>query len=463
MTTPTLHRVDPAILGEYDVRGTVGRTLFPADVHALARALATQVRAGGGRRMAVGWDGRLSSPELGRAAVEGVRAAGVDVLELGTVPTPLLYFAVHELADGGIQVTGSHNPPDQNGLKFMRGTQTVYGEAIRELARLAESGSYAAGRGRVYPISVMDAYLDTALRDAPTGGLSVVWDPGNGAAGDVITELTRRLPGTHTLINAAIDGTFPAHHPDPTVPENLAQLQRAVIDGGHDLGVAFDGDGDRLGAVDRHGRPLAGDELLLMLAREVVAANPGAPVIADVKTSRVVFDALTEWGAEPVMWKTGHALIKAKMRELNAPLAGEMSAHIFFNDTWYGFDDAIYAAIRLVRCLDATDGDLAAMKDALPPTVATPERRIPVPGERKVEIIEQVRASLADSPHAVIAIDGVRATLPDGWWLIRASNTQDVLVARCEAGSEAALHRLAADLRQRLTHAGVPSENVQSL
>jgi len=410
----------------------------------------------GASTVAVGWDGRLTSPDLAEAVIEGVRAAGADALVVGEGPTPLLYFAVHHLdAGGGIQVTGSHNPPDYNGLKLMRGVATLHDDAIQELGRMAERGDFAVGNGRLREVDLHAAYLDRVLVDAPKRGISAVWDPGNGAVATVLSDLVARLPGQHTVINGAVDGRFPAHHPDPTVPENLADLQKAVEAGGHDLGFAFDGDGDRLGAVDRYGRILAGDELLLLLARDVAHTHPGAPIIADVKASRSLFDGIAEAGGEPVMWKTGHALIKEKLRTLNAPLAGEMSAHIFFNDRWYGFDDAIYAAVRVLQALEQRCEDLAIFKDSLPHVVNTPEIRFPCPGERKWSIVETVRHELAAEHATVTAIDGVRVDTEDGWWLLRASNTQDVLVARCEALDGDGLARLRRHLSNHLTRAGL--------
>jgi len=456
------HRFDPTILREYDIRGVVGETLTLDDARALGRAFATRVRGSrdqaGSSRVALGYDGRLSSPELAEGVAEGLRASGADVLWVGRGPTPMLYFAVHELgADGGIQVTGSHNPPTYNGFKMMQGTNAVFGADIRDLGRIAADGGYAEGAGRLHETPVLDAYTARLRRglDLPAG-LNIAWDPGNGAVGDVLTPLAADLPGTHHLINAEVDGTFPAHHPDPTVPENLAQLQAEVRGRGCDLGFAFDGDGDRIGVVDGQGRILWGDQILVLLAGEVLRERPGSPIIADVKASQSLFDAIAAAGGQPVMWKTGHSLIKTKMREIAAPLAGEMSGHIFFADRWYGFDDALYAAFRVLEALARRGESLAAFRDRLPTVVNTPEIRFPCPEDRKTAAIAEVKERLAAEGAEVADIDGVRVTTADGWWLLRASNTQDVLVARCEAHDEDGLDRLKALLREQIELSGLP-------
>jgi len=453
----TAHRFDPSILRAYDVRGVVGETLTLADAAALGRAFGTVVRETGGRRVALGYDGRLSSPELAESLADGLARAGVDVDWIGRGPTPMLYFAVHHLeTDGGIQVTGSHNPPDYNGFKMMLGTRAFFGEDIQRLGRIAAEGAFADGAGELARHAVRDAYTRRILRDhVPMRPLRIVWDPGNGAVGDVLPAVTEGLAGGHELLNAEVDGTFPAHHPDPTVPENLTQLRDTVRARHADLGFAFDGDGDRIGVVDAHGEILWGDQILALLAEPVLAARPGAAVIADVKASAILFDRIAELGGEPVMWKTGHSLIKAKMAETGAPLAGEMSAHLFFADTWYGFDDALYAAVRVLGALARRGGSLADFRASLPAVVNTPEIRFDCPGERKFAVIDEVRARLAERGAEVVGIDGVRVNTEDGWWLLRASNTQDVLVARCEARDADGLARLKALLRDELTASGV--------
>ncbi len=453
----TAHRFDPSILRAYDVRGVVGETLTLADAAALGRAFGTVVRGNGGSRVALGYDGRLSSPELAESLADGLARAGVDVAWIGRGPTPMLYFAVHHLeTDGGIQVTGSHNPPDYNGFKMMLGTRAFFGDDIQRLGRIAAEGAFAEGAGAYREHVVRTAYARRILQDkAPMRPLRVIWDPGNGAVGDVLPEVAAELPGSHDVLNGVVDGTFPAHHPDPTVPANLEQLRTAVRERRADLGFAFDGDGDRIGLVDAEGEILWGDQILALLAEPVLAERPGARVIADVKASAILFDRIAELGGEPVMWKTGHSLIKAKMAETGAPLAGEMSAHLFFADTWYGFDDALYAALRVLNALARRGGSLADFRASLPAVVNTPEIRFDCPAERKFAVIDEVRARLAERGADVVGIDGVRVNTEDGWWLLRASNTQDVLVARCEARDPAGLERLKTLLRDELHASGV--------
>jgi len=456
----TGHRFDPTVLREYDIRGTVGETLSAADAHAVGRAFATlMVRRGAGRRVCVGYDGRLSSPELEAALVDGLAQGGMTVWRVGRGPTPMLYFAVFELdADGGIMVTGSHNPPDQNGFKLMMGKRSFFGDDILELGRVAAAGDWVSGSGSAAERPVFDAYIDRVVRDyAGSRPLTVAWDAGNGATGEAMVRLTERLPGRHVLLNQRIDGTFPAHHPDPTVPANLEQLIAAVAEHACDAGIAFDGDGDRIGVVDEKGRILWGDQLMAILARDVLAARPGATIIADVKASQVLFDEIARLGGTPLMWRTGHSLIKAKMAETGAPLAGEMSGHIFFADRYYGFDDALYAAVRLLSIVASGADSLGALRDSLPRVVNTPEIRLSCPEDRKFRIVEEIRARLAAEGARVNDIDGVRVSLDGGWWLLRASNTQAVLVARCEAPDEAALARVKADLERALAAVGVPS------
>ena len=452
------HRFDPTILREYDIRGVVGKTLGREDAVALGRAFGTVVRRAGGGRVCVGYDGRLSSPELEAALAEGLMACGLSVLRIGLGPTPMLYYAAVTLeADGAVMVTGSHNPPAHNGFKLMLGKASFFGAQIQELGAIAAAGDFAVGQGTVEDHPVFDDYLARLVADfAPgTKALKVAWDAGNGSAGEVMSALTARLPGDHLLLNETIDGTFPAHHPDPTVPENLAQLQACVLENGCDLGIAFDGDGDRIGAVDGQARVLWGDQLMLLFARDILKDHPGATIIADVKASQVLFDEIARAGGRPLMWKTGHSLIKAKMAELGAPFAGEMSAHLFFADRYYGYDDALYAAVRLIEILSRSEDSLAAFRDGLPQVVNTPEIRFPCAEDRKAAVIEEVRARLVAEGAEMTEIDGVRVRSQDGWWLLRASNTQDVLVARCEAADQAGLDRLKATLAAQLEASGL--------
>jgi phosphomannomutase len=456
------HRFDPAILREYDIRGIVGTNLSAADALALGRAFAATLgEKGGGRRVAVGYDGRLTSPALEAALVEGLAAEGADVVRIGRGPTPMLYFAAATLGvDAGVMVTGSHNPPDHNGFKMVLGGKPFYAEAIQALGRTALAlGAPRGPRGRVEEHAVAADYIARLARDSAAGrNLTVAWDPGNGATGEIVTQLTRRLPGTHHLINAAIDGHFPAHHPDPTVPANLVQLQDEVARRGCDLGVAFDGDGDRIGVVDATGRILWGDQLMIVLARDVLKRHPGAPILADVKASDALFAEIARAGGEPVMLPTGHSGIKAKLAALNAPLAGEMSGHIFFGDGWYGFDDAVYVAVRLLGILANSAESLTEIADRLPATFNTPELRIDCDEARKFAIVAEIAERLRQQDAAVVAIDGVRVKSPDGWWLVRASNTQAVIVARAEASTPEGLARLKGEITRQLAQSGLAAK-----
>ncbi len=451
------HRFHPTVLREYDIRGIVGETLFPADAYAIGRSFATLLRRQGKRRVSVGYDGRLSSPELEGALVEGLVASGAEVHRIGLGPTPMMYFSVHHLGtDGGIQVTGSHNPPTHNGFKMMFGTAPFFGPQIRELGALAESGAWQEETGKSVDTPVFDAYIERLARDfRGQRGIDAVWDAGNGAAGPAMKALTERLPGRHQCLFAEVDGRFPHHHPDPTVPENLEDLRRAVTSGGYEVGIGFDGDGDRIGVIDGRGRIIFGDQLLMILAADVLERHPGATIIADVKASQVLFDEIARLGGRPLMWKTGHSLIKAKMAETGAPLAGEMSGHIFYRDGFYGHDDALYVAVRLLDILSRKGRSLVELRDRMPEVYNTPEIRFECPDEAKFEIIERIKRNLREERAEFVDIDGVRVRRPEGWWLLRASNTQAVLVARAEARSPEGLERLKEDIRRHLEQVGL--------
>jgi phosphomannomutase len=373
------HRFDPTVLREYDIRGVVGKTLGEADARAIGRGFGSVVVEKGGKRVAVGRDGRLHSPQLHAALLEGLAACGLEAVDVGLGPTPMLYFATRtQGVDAGVMVTGSHNPPEYNGFKMTLGAKSFWGDDIRRLGRRCAEGRFASGQGRVTAVDVRDAYVDRLLQDARWGrDLTVVWDAGNGAGAEIMRRVLARLPGRHVALNDTIDGRFPAHHPDPTVEKNLVQLREAVAREKGDLGVAFDGDFDRIGVLDGKGRVLWGDQLMAIYAGEVLADRPGATIIADVKASQTLFDEIARLGGAPLMWRTGHSIIKAKMAETKSPLAGEMSGHIFFADRWYGFDDALYAGLRLVSIVSRAKQPLAAMRDALPAVVNTPELRFP--------------------------------------------------------------------------------------
>lgn len=451
------HRFDPTVLREYDIRGVVGKTLSVDDARAVGRGFGSAIVGSGGRRVAVGYDGRLSSPALEAAVVEGLVATGLEAVRIGRGPTPMLYFAVFHLGlDGGIMVTGSHNPPDYNGFKMMQGKKSFWGADIQELGRRVAQGDLARGAGQARKHDVFDAYVARLAEDfRGSRELAVVWDPGNGAAGEAVVALTRRLPGRHVVINGAIDGTFPAHHPDPTEAKNLVQLQEAVRRERADVGIALDGDGDRIGVVDGDARILWGDQILALLAREVLDEIPGATIIADVKASAAVADDVRAHGGTALYWKTGHSVIKSKMAAIKAPLAGEMSGHIFFAHRWYGFDDALYAAVRLLSIAAGGDKSLAALRDELPRYVNTPELRFPCAEDRKFRVVAEVQARLKKAGADVNDVDGARVATADGWWLLRASNTQDVLVARCEARDEHGLARLKEALTRELRACGI--------
>jgi phosphomannomutase len=455
------HRFDPTTLREYDIRGTVGRTLFEDDAFAIGRCFGSIVARQGGVTVAVGYDGRLSSPQLEAALVKGLSASGIEAVRIGRGPTPMLYYASTRLkTDGAVMVTGSHNPPDYNGFKMVLAGKPFFGEQIRALGGQALAGDVVAeSAAPERNVDVSDDYVARLLSDWDGGDrmLKVVWDNGNGAAGDVLRRLVAGLPGEHIVLNGAIDGTFPAHHPDPTVPENLQQLIVEVAVRRADIGIALDGDADRIGLIDDAGRILFGDQLLVLLARDVLRERPGATIIADVKASQVLFDEIARAGGNPLMWRTGHSLIKAKMAETGSPLAGEMSGHIFFADRWYGFDDALYAAVRTLGVLARTDRPLSAVRDALPQVINTPEVRFDCDDRRKFAVIDEVARRLRTEGATVSETDGVRVLTDDGWWLLRASNTQAVLVARAEASTEPGLERLKQALVHQLEQSGLSS------
>jgi len=452
------HKFQASSLREYDIRGIVGETLNEADAFAIGRVFGSIVAEKGGRKIAVGRDGRLSSPLLEAALIKGLMASGAEVISIGTGPTPMLYFAAFtEPTDGAVMVTGSHNPANYNGFKMLLGKKPFFGKDILNLGARAATGEVVKeSEGSLTQKDVSDAYIARLMQDWDGDKkLNIVWDKGNGAAGDVLTKLLKKLPGKHKVLNGNIDGTFPAHHPDPTVAKNLEQLVDAVKKEGADVGVAFDGDADRIGLVDNEGHILFGDQFLILMARDVLRDHPGGTIIADVKASQVLFDEVAKAGGTPLMWKTGHSLIKSKMAETGAPLAGEMSGHIFYNDKWYGFDDALYAAIRVLGVIARSDETVAEFRASLPTVINTPELRFDCAEDRKFQVVEEVAARLKASGDTVSDTDGVRVTTEDGWWLLRASNTQAVLVARAESTSEAGLSKLKSELAGQLAASGL--------
>lgn len=442
-----------SIFRQYDVRGLVDRELTPELAEGLGRAFGSLVRARAGRSpvIAVGRDNRPSGAALAAAVRRGIAATGATALDVGQLPTPALYFAVEALAtDGGLQVTGSHNPPEFNGFKMVARGEAIHGETILELRGMIELEQWHTSfrtDGDLSGPSVLPRYRDAIVsRHHLARRVKVVVDCGNGV-GSLIAVPTLEALGCEVIpLFAESDGTFPNHHPDPTVPENLRDLQAEVRRTGAELGIAFDGDADRIGAVDESGRILFGDQLLVILGRDAVRRfGPGVPVIFDVKCSEVLPEALRAAGARPEMWKTGHSLIKARMKELAAPLAGEMSGHMFFGGDWFGFDDALFAAARILENVAAGPGGIARLIADLPDTHATPEIRVDWPDDAKFGVVERAAAHFA-ARYPVNTIDGVRMTFPHGWGLIRASNTQPILVLRFEAADAASLEAYRAEV-----------------
>lgn len=454
---PSSHNFHPTSLREYDIRGIIGETLGEADAYAIGRGFATLLGRAGGRKVAVGYDGRVSSPMLEAALMKGITESGLDAVSIGLGPTPMLYYAeaVLDDVDGGIQITGSHNPANYNGFKMVFQGRPFFGADIQKLGTMAAAGDWAEGAGSTSTLDIMDTYVARIAEAAPDKPFRIAWDAGNGAAGPVIERLVKLLPGEHYLLFTDVDGNFPNHHPDPTEEKNLVDLKRLVAEKSLDFGLAFDGDGDRIGAIDGEGRVIWGDQLLQIFAEDVLAEVPGAVIIADVKASQALFDRVTALGGKPLMWKTGHSLIKSKMKEVGSPLAGEMSGHIFFKHDYYGFDDAIYAGLRLMRASARLGKSVTELRSAMPEMINTPEMRFQVDESRKFAVIDEVLARLSADGADVNATDGARVNTADGWWLLRASNTQDVLVARAEASSEAGLERLMAQIDAQLAASGL--------
>jgi phosphomannomutase/phosphoglucomutase len=430
----------PTIFREYDIRGVAETELLSPDVIQLGRALGTLLQRNSGRCINLGRDCRLSSTRLHDALLEGLLASGCSVTDIGVVPTPLLYFsAVHLQADGAIMITGSHNPAEFNGFKAVCGPTALHGETIQEVRRLIEAGDFTSGHGHVQSLDIFPSYLDEVARQFPLERrIKVVLDAGNGTAGPVVHQLMKRLNVEATEMFFEMDGRFPNHHPDPTVPANLRQLAAMVKEKKAELGIAFDGDSDRIGAVDENGEVIYGDMLLLIYGREILTRKPGATFIGEVKCSQVLYDELKRLGGNPIMYRTGHSLIKAKMKEERAELAGEMSGHMFFADRYFGFDDAIYAACRLIEIVARSGKPLSAQLAGLPRMVSTPEIRVDCRDEIKFQVVERAAERLRKT-HTIIDIDGVRVVFKDGWGLLRASNTQPVLVMRFEASTQEAL------------------------
>ncbi|MBS1829463.1 MAG: phosphomannomutase/phosphoglucomutase [Acidobacteria bacterium] len=439
--------LSPTIFREYDIRGVADVDLPSDGIEFLGRAIGTYFRRQGETQINLGRDCRLSGQRLRDAMVRGLLSTGVHVTDIGVVPTPLLYFSVFHLhTAGGVMITGSHNPSDYNGFKVMHGKSTIYGESIQHLRRLIEAGDFEQGEGKLSTADVMPAYVDEISSQFQfSRRIKVVLDAGNGTAGPTLHHLFSKLNADTVELYFDMDGHFPNHHPDPTVEKNLEHCKTAVATHQAELGIAFDGDSDRIGAVDETGAVVWGDQLMLIYAREILTRKPGATFIGEVKCSQVMYDELKRLGGNPIMYKTGHSLIKAKMKEEHAELAGEMSGHMFFADRYYGFDDALYAACRLVEIVAASGKPLSAQLAGLPKMIATPEIRHDCPEEKKFEIVSKVAAHFR-SRRPVIEVDGVRVLFERGWGLVRASNTQPILVLRFEAENEDLLTQYRAEV-----------------
>ena len=430
-----MSKINPLMFREYDIRGEVGKDLTEESAKLIGKAYATYILRNGGKRVCCGRDGRLHSEMLEKALIEGMTSTGLNIIDVGLCPTPLLYFSIYHLdSDGGIQVTGSHNPPEFNGFKMCIGKDTLFGEQIQKLKDLIEQNDFEKGEGKLESYNIIEPYL-SYLKENVTlqRSLKVVVDAGNGVAGLVAPRAFKDQGCEVFELFCDVDGSFPNHHPDPTIPKNMETLSKKVIEVGADFGVGYDGDGDRLGVIDENGKQLYGDQLLMIFAREILKELPGAPIIGEVKCSELLYEDIEKHGGRPIMWKTGHSLIKKKMREENAPLAGEMSGHIFIAHRYFGFDDAIYASLRLAEIVAKENKPISSFLKDLPKTYSTPEIRVECPDEIKFKVVEEAKKYFKQS-YNTIDVDGVRIQFEDGsWGLVRASNTQPVLVLRFEA------------------------------
>lgn len=440
--------INSKIFREYDIRGIVGQDLDERIVEVLGRAIGTYFIERKKKDVALGRDCRLSSPSFAGALTKGLLSTGCDVTDLGIIPTPLLYFSVFEKKkEAGVMITGSHNPPEHNGFKMMVGEETLYGKNIQDIYEIISRGRFAQGKGTPRAFDIIPEYQDYVVeRVRLAKKLRVVVDAGNGTGGHVAVPLLERMGCEVQALYCEMDGRFPNHHPDPTLPKAMEDLIRTVRETGADLGIGYDGDADRLGVVDDQGRLIWGDQLMIVFARDILPSHPGAAVISEVKASKVLYGEIAKLGGRPIMWRTGHSLIKKKIKEEKAVLAGEMSGHIFFADRWFGFDDAIYSSARLLEILSRSEKKLSGLLADLPKTFSTPEIRIYASDEVKFKIVDDVRRILSAS-HKVIDIDGVRAIFPAGWGLVRASNTQAVIVLRFEADTEEDLAAIQKEIR----------------
>lgn len=436
-------RINPQIFREYDIRGIVGDDLNEEIIEGIGKAYGTYMRKAGKKRASLGRDCRLSSPSLAEATSRGITSTGVDVVDIGMVTTPMVYFSLFNLdVDGGVMITASHNPSEYNGVKLCVGKEALFGEEIQNIRRIAEGGDFARGSGSFEATSVMDKYLRFLRQNVGIKpGIRVGIDCGNGTAGIIAPKILKEFGCEVTEFYVTPDGRFPNHHPDPIVEENLRDLINAVREEKLDLGIGFDGDADRIGVVDEHGNMVWGDMLLTIFARDVIAQIPRAKIIGEVKSSTRLFQEIDKLGGEPIMWKVGHSLMKNKMKVEGAVLAGEMSGHMFFGDKFFGYDDAVYAALRLLEIISKTGKKVSQLLEGVPPAFSTPEIRVECPDEIKVHLVEKVKEEFKKE-YKVIDIDGVRIEFPDGWGLIRPSNTQPALVLRFEARTKERLEEI---------------------
>lgn len=451
--------LDASVLRAYDIRGIIGEGLNPAACYAVGRAFGTIIkRRIAGHSVCVAYDGRETSPEFAQQVRRGLMDCGLSVYDLGLGPTPMAYYGQKELdTDAAVMVTGSHSPIEHNGIKMVLRTGPFYGDDVQEIGKLIESRDFESGEGCEEVYDLKPRYIKRLLGDLKMDRpLKIAWDAGNGAMGAVLKDFTDQVPGEHVLLFEDVDGTFPNHHPDPTVAKNLVDLQKAVRENNCDLGIGFDGDGDRIGVVGPEGEIYWADVLMAIYAREILRHQPGSPIIADVKSSRVLFDEISRLGGRPIMTPTGHSIVKARMIAERAPLGGELAGHICFADIFYGYDDGLYCAVRLLNILSTAADGFPALVGHLPKMVSTPEIRLPVDPARKFDIPDEIAEKLKSVPEIdVETMDGIRVTTPEGWWLLRASNTESVLSLRAEAFTDQGLQQLTGQLEGYLQAAGV--------
>jgi phosphomannomutase len=431
-------QIDETIFRKYDIRGIVGKSLIIDNAYYIANALANKIKKNKQITVNIGYDGRLTSIELFNKFKEGLLDGGCKVINIGLCPSPMLYYSVNELkSDYGVMITGSHNPANYNGFKILSHNKPFFDKDIISLKEMILDNDFIkVPKGEYKEKNLLNSYIDRLLKNAQiNSNLKIAWDPGNGVGGLIVEELIKRIPAQHFPINCKIDGKFPNHHPDPTIEANLQQVKNELDKNKCDVAIAFDGDADRIGVIDDEGVVIWGDQLLILYAKEILSRKPNSKIIADVKASQIFVDEIKKAGGQPIIWKTGHSYIKSKMIETDAELAGEMSGHIFFRDDYYGFDDALYASVRLLNLMTKSKQKLSDLRKTLPQTYSTNEIKIACSEEKKFKIIEEIATKLANSKEDVNFIDGIRLTNDKGWWLLRASNTTPCLVVRCEADS----------------------------